>query len=77
MINNIILNLSIDPAALQRIWRQSTGNLVTYNSVQVSFDQPSLLLYYKTLPTYILHLQLHYRILSQIFRTLSISSQLQ
>jgi hypothetical protein len=53
MINNIIINLSIDPTALQRIWRQSTGDLVTYNSVQVSFEQPSLLLYYKTLPTYI------------------------
>jgi hypothetical protein len=53
MINNIIINMSIDPAALQRIWRQSTNDLVTYNSVNVSFDQPSLLLYYKTLPTYI------------------------
>jgi hypothetical protein len=53
MINNIIINMSIDPAAIQRIWRQSTGDLVTYNSVQVVFDQPSLLLYYKTLPTYI------------------------
>jgi hypothetical protein len=53
LINNIIINMTIDPAAIQRIWRQSTGDLVTYNNVQVSFDQPSLLLYYKTLPTYI------------------------
>jgi hypothetical protein len=52
MINNIIINMSIDNNQLQRIWRQSENDLVTYNSVQVSFEQPSLLLYYKTLPTY-------------------------
>jgi hypothetical protein len=52
MINNIIINMSVDNAQLQRIWRQSDLDLVTYNSVQVSFDQPSLLMYYKTLPVY-------------------------
>jgi hypothetical protein len=52
MINNIIINMSIDNNQLQRIWRQSENDLVTYNNVQISFEQPSLLLYYKTLPTY-------------------------
>jgi hypothetical protein len=52
MINNIIIIMSIDNAQLQRIWRQSDLDFVTYNSVQVSFDQPSLLMYYKTLPVY-------------------------
>jgi hypothetical protein len=52
MINNVIINIAIDSVQLQRIWRQSENDLVTYNSVQVSFEQPSLLLYYKTLPVY-------------------------
>jgi hypothetical protein len=52
MINNIIINMSVDSSALQRIWRQAENDLVTYNSVNVSFQQPSLLLYYKTLPVY-------------------------
>jgi hypothetical protein len=77
MINNIIINLSIDPAALQRIWRQSTGDLVTYNSVQVAFDQPSLLLYYKTLPTYISPPATLSYPFANIHRISSISSQLR
>jgi hypothetical protein len=52
MINNIIINMAVDNAQLQRIWRQSKNDLVTYNSVSVSFEQPSLILYYKTLPVY-------------------------
>ena len=52
MINNIIINMSVDNAQLQRMWRQSKNDLVTYNSVSVSFEQPSLILYYKTLPVY-------------------------
>jgi hypothetical protein len=52
MVDNIIINMSIDNNQLQRIWRQSENDLVTYNNVQISFEQPSLLLYYKTLPTY-------------------------
>jgi hypothetical protein len=53
MINNIIINMAIDPAALQRIWRHSVNDLVIYDSIHVSFEQPNLLLYYKTLPNYI------------------------
>jgi hypothetical protein len=52
MFNNIIINMSMDNAEMQRIWRKTKNDLVTYNNVSVSFEQSSLIPYYKTLSVY-------------------------
>jgi hypothetical protein len=51
-ITNLNIQITYDPATLQRIWRQSPNDLVNYNSVDINIGQPSVSLFYYTLPTY-------------------------
>jgi hypothetical protein len=43
--------MTFDPVAMQRLWRQTADkDLVTYNSITVTVQQPSVTLIYYTLP---------------------------
>jgi hypothetical protein len=52
-ITNFQVNMTLDPNALQkRLFRHDRKDVVVYDSIQVTIEQPILSLIYYTLPTY-------------------------
>jgi hypothetical protein len=51
-ITTFTVTMTYDPQSINRVIQQSPNDLVTYNNVTVIVGQPSLTLFYYTLPTY-------------------------
>jgi hypothetical protein len=53
MIQNFMINMTFDPVMMQRLWRQASNDLVDYDSISVTIQQPVLSLIYYTAPNYL------------------------